>query len=179
MRERALHQLDKSVNGFTVAALLVCVLSPLSGWQESDPRDFQVSFKRRYGRSHFSSCRLDMVVHSGKANASLRCIYSGVEGKGRPISPLTADETLISAEATRLIGLVARSALYDGEHVGLDATAIDGHFETLEVRRSGRTVVLVTSGNPSFTQNASRKELLSVLMSIEQRLLNRAKTQTK
>jgi len=51
-------------------------------------------------------------------------------------------------------------------------------FETLRVTNSARqTIVLVTSGNPSFTEGA-RKELLDALKEIEARMLKTSRGTT-
>lgn len=158
-----------------VAAMLVGLWSPVSVWQVQEVRDFQLSLIRQYGRFHFSQCRLHVGTYGGNGTASLVCDYAGVDGKGRPIAPLMAREELIPAETKQLADLVNRSALYDGNHVGSDSTSGDGIFETLKFQGDRGTVVLVTSGNPSFAQNADRKELLSLLTTIEKRLTDRGK----
>jgi hypothetical protein len=51
-------------------------------------------------------------------------------------------------------------------HVGTDSTATDGLFETLRVTEPGRrTVVLVSSGNDSFTIG-SRRDLIRLLYAV-------------
>ena len=62
--------------------------------------------------------------------------------------------------------------VYDGGHVGQDASASDGPFETLKMNSSRGAVLLVTSGNPTFVQNPARRELLAQLRAIRKRLVD-------
>jgi hypothetical protein len=158
-----------------LAALLVGSGIPLSSSQQGTG-DFQLSLIRDYGRALYLECRLDIVMFAAKGQAWLRCSYAGKDGRGRSIPPLTAHEEMAPAEAKQLGDLVKQSALYEsGEHVGTDNTPSDGIFEVLKLRASTRTVVVVTSGNPSFAQKPARKELLSLLTRIEKRLADRGK----
>jgi hypothetical protein len=44
---------------------------------------------------------------------------------------------------------------------------------------SGRTAILVVSGNPSFHREGDRNSLLKFLLELEKELLERAKSQAK
>jgi len=155
-----------------VCSLVSLFANAISGKQQSS-ENFQLSLIREYGRSHFQQCRLDLVAYEGRVTASLQCSYSGRDGQGQPIAPLTAREELSSADSKQLTDLVQRSTLYEGGHIGTDTTPSDGVFETIKMRANGKTVALVTSGNPSFIQDSGRSQLLSLLKDIEKRLADR------
>jgi hypothetical protein len=89
---------------------------PAFAGQPQSSGDFQLSLIRDSGKS--GQCRVNLVTYRGSGSASLGCNYPGTDGCGRLIPPLTAREELSSAEVTRLTGLVQRSALYEGGHVG-------------------------------------------------------------
>ena len=145
-----------------------------SGWQrQQNANNFTLALNREYGRALFSSCRLSIVSYEGAGRAFLRCSYLGRDSKGTSIPPLTAEDALTAVEIKKVIDLVKRSNLYDGESIGEDATSTDGIFETLTLSKDRRTTVLVTSGNPSFLEFHPRRELLSELALIEQRLMNK------
>jgi len=135
-----------------------------------------LSLSRHYGRAVFSECRLDVVVYGSRGNASLWCDSTSVDSKGRPIIPdLNADEELTSDETKHLTATLSSARLFDGGHIGTDGRAGDGIFETLKLLNGGKTVVLVTSGNPTFDIQGPRKQLLSMLNDIEKRLREKAR----
>jgi hypothetical protein len=137
------------------------------------PSQFQLSLVREYGRAVFTHCHLDVVVLENKGSAQLSCDRTSAPAG---VQPLFAREELASAETLRLAGLVAAAALYQrGGHIGTDTTPGDGEFETLKITSQPGTVVVVTSGNPTFTTDSSRKELLSQLRILEKRLSSRVR----
>jgi hypothetical protein len=74
-------------------------------------------------------------------------------------------------ETQTLSDLVLRSNFFEGaQGTGKDQRPVDGVFETLEVRSGSTVVVVVTSGNLRFEEDGSRKQLLDLIKSIEQRL---------
>jgi hypothetical protein len=151
---------------------------PPTPFRDTAIANFVLSLAREYGRAVFSQCRLDVAVYEGAGRASLFCVSPGSDGKGRPVPPLTSSQELTRADAQQLTVLVQRSRLFDGEYAGSDMTPSDGIFETLKVRAGATTAVVVTSGNPSFTSQSSRRELLALLTSLERVLLERARTES-
>ncbi|MBI4468887.1 MAG: hypothetical protein HY650_06145 [Acidobacteria bacterium] len=154
----------------TAAYLLVSLWPQASCAHHRESSDFQLALTREYGRSTFSQCRLGVVAFEGRVTAQLNCTYAAFDGRGQSIPPLAAREELPAVDSKRLIDLVQRAALYHGEHIGTDGTPVDGVFETIKLTTTKRTVVLVTSGNPSFTRGSVRRELLSELTAMEERL---------
>ena len=91
-------------------------------------------------------------------------------GRGRPIPDLNARQELTSDETKHLTGVVRSARLFDAGHIGTDGRPGDGIFATLQLVKDGQTVVLVTSGNPTFDKDGPRKQLLSMLNAFEKRL---------
>jgi hypothetical protein len=152
--------------------LLMAFAQPLS-LPASD--NIMLSLSRVYGRYLFRQCRLDIVVYESRGTANLWCdVRPSLDGKGRP--DLNARQELPSDEAKRLTATVRGARLFEGGHVGVDGTGSDDIFETLKVQSQdgGGTVVLVTSGNPTFDREGARKQLLSMLKDIEARLRQKA-----
>jgi hypothetical protein len=137
--------------------------------------NFILSFSRNYGRSVFSQCRLDIVVYESRGGASLWCDSTASDSKGRPVPDVNARQELTADDTKRLTATLRSARLFEGGHVGTDSRAGDGIFETLKLTLDGRTVVLVTSGNPAFDTPGARKQLLSMLNDIEKRLRENAR----
>ena len=148
---------------------LLAVVMPL-GLVSATTDNVMLSFSRHYGRAVFSQCRLDVVVYESLGSAALWCDRPGSDGKGRPIPDLNARQELTSDETKHLTATVGNARLFDGGHIGTDGRPADGIFETLQLVKDGQTVVLVTSGNPTFDKDGPRKQLLSMLNDIEKRL---------
>ena len=130
---------------------------------------FVLVLTREYGRASFRECRLSV----NQAMAVLSCTHGEAAGVVPP--PMGIEEKLGTNEADGIRRLVGAADLYERGGTGVDWTSADGVFETLRVTNSaGQTIVLVTSGNPSFTDGA-RKQLLDALKEIEARLLNRVR----
>jgi len=74
-------------------------------------------------------------------------------------------------------GLTATCAAPACSTVATSKGTIDAEivFETLQLLRDGQTVVLVTSGNPTFDTEGPRKQLLSALNAIQNRLREKAR----
>jgi hypothetical protein len=157
----------------TLGILLLCVLFSQSvfGTTQDPVGNFQLSLSREYGRARFRECRLNIVMFERRAIAELRCTHLARTAKGEELPPLNAREDLSAQAAKQLAELVDASALYDGGHVGQDTTSVDGVFEVLKVNSARGAVTLVTSGNPTFTRDKSRQALLSLLTTLEKRLL--------
>jgi len=79
-------------------------------------------------------------------------------------------------DATRLRQLAEAADLYGPNNIGEDLTPTDGAFDTLRFRpvAGGRAVVLVTSGNRSFEDQPTRRELLEYLNRIKSDLREKA-----
>ncbi len=155
--------------------LCVVVLQTIFVIAQEAVGNFQLALARQYGRHGFRECRLDIVVFEGNGAAELHCALNSRNAKGEEPPPLKAREELTTSAAKQLSELVQASALYDGGHVGRDTTPVDGHLEVLKFNSARGTVMLVTSGNPTFARDESRRALLSVLTELEKRLLARAR----
>ena len=70
---------------------------------------------------------------------------------------------LKAREAKRVFKLAESAKLFGGGYVGIDASAVDGAFTALTYSDKEGTAVLVTSGNPSFDEPGSRRELVRML----------------
>lgn len=137
--------------------------------------NFILSHSRNYGRSVFSQCRVDVVVYESQGSVTLWCDSTALDSKGRPVPDLNARQELTSEETKRLTATVRSARLFDGGHIGTDSRAADGIFETLQLLKDRQTVVLVTSGNPTFDSDGPRKQLLSMLNDFEKRLRAKAR----
>lgn len=134
-----------------------------------------LTLSQTYGRAVFRQCRLDVVISESRGVASLWCdTGASLDGKGRRIPDVNARQELASEETKRLIAGVRGARLFEGGHIGADGEPSDGVFETLKVVKDGQAVVLVTSYNPTFERDGPRKQVLSILNDIEQRLLRKA-----
>ena len=128
-----------------------------------------MSLIREYGCAAYRECRMHVVAYDGRVVTELHCTYSGNDGRGRRIPPLYARYEHPLDAGKQLMGLVEQSRLYDGGHIGGDATASDGIFEVLKLVSDRGAVMVVTSQNPTF-QSGVRKELLAALTTLEKRL---------
>ena len=153
---------------FILAVVLISIAEP----SRAQPTSVQLSLKREYGRGLFSECRLDVAIVEGKGRSGVVC--SGGAAPERP-GTVSRDRPLTAGEVSEILKLSRASDFFAGGHVGTDSTAVDGLFETLKVMESGRTAVLVSSGNDTFT-SGSRRELIRMLHSILNEL-QRAATQ--
>jgi hypothetical protein len=122
----------------------------------------QLILTRKYGYAGYQECRIDINVTRG--SVALNCLSNN-----RP--PLNVEKALSTMETQTLSDLVLRSNFFEGaQGTGKDQRPVDGVFETLEVRSGSTVVVVVTSGNLRFEEDGSRKQLLDLIKSIEQRL---------
>ena len=118
----------------------------------------------RGGLTAYSECSLTVDYnHAARASGRIeqRCrLHSSLGGRD-----LVAERTLSSGEVERLAKLVVSSDLYGGGHVGnYESGPQDAPRAHLEVFRCcGRSdaVVLVLSGNPTFS-TGPRRELLDL-----------------
>lgn len=148
---------------------LVCALVPLLLCAQPADTNIQLSLQQQFGRALFKECRLELAVYEAAGSASVRCLRNVT-----PTSEVLAERKLTRDEIARLAALVPASNLLSGGHIGTDTTFRDGMFETLKVTGTKGTGVLVTSGNPSFTQGP-RRTLLDLLHGLLEELHKRAK----
>jgi hypothetical protein len=121
----------------------------------------RLSLHQQFGKAAFKDCRLDIVTFGGDGSAYLRCVRNAA-----PPREMSRRHKLTAEDVNLLFGLVRDGNLFAGEHIGIDGTASDGPpFETLRVSVAADTVILVTSGNRSFTTGA-RRELLDWLQAL-------------
>ena len=127
--------------------------------------NFALTLIREGVFSDMPNSQLEVTVFQGNGTASLS--YQRTDGSrisGR--AELTQDET------ARLVRLVREADLYGANHIGSEPKLQDVGFETLRLRdvEGGRMVVLVTTGNKAFDEDAIRHELIEVLRTVERRV---------
>jgi hypothetical protein len=155
----------------TVVTALLVMGEPAD--QNRAAPNVQLSLITEYGRALFRRCVLNVVLFQNQGAAELSCEYA--EGSKGRLAPLVARDNMAAGEVTRVGSLFQAARLYDGGHVGVDETPADGVLEMLKVRTTEGTVVLVASGNKTFTGDPPRRDLLALLKSFEQRLHASAK----
>jgi hypothetical protein len=120
-------------------------------------------------------CRLSVILASAPAVARLGCQYG--TGLVEPSPLLTAEETLVAVEGTRLLALARAADLFGGGHVGVGGGSNDAPFETLHVSGERNvSAILVVSGNPMFESEGPRRDLLEALLTIWGRLRAQGRT---
>jgi hypothetical protein len=144
---------------FILTVVLISIAEP--SWAQLT--NVNLSLKREYGRSLFRECQLDVMIAQSRGRSVLICSRtSSADASGS----VTRSRDLTASEAGDILKFAGASDLFGGSHVGSDSTAVDGLFETLRVTEPGRrTVVLVSSGNDSFTIG-SRRDLIRLLYSL-------------
>lgn len=153
------------------AFCLFIALSPTSVRAQSSDI-LQLSLKREFGRAEFRECTLDLAFGEAGGRAGLHCVRLFIRSQ-TPQHP-RHERTMTKEEANRLLRLAHDSDLLSGGHIGSDGTSADGVLETVTVTQSGRTAILVTSDNPTFT-TGSRRELLDLLSAIFDEMMKKAK----
>ena len=144
---------------FILTVALISIAQP--GWAQLT--NVNLSLKREYGRSLFRECQLDVVIAQTRGRANLVCSRTSSGDAG---GSATRGRDLTASEAGDILKFAGSADLFGGSHIGTDSTATDGLFETLRVTEPGkRTVVLVSSGNDSFTIG-SRRDLIRLLYSL-------------
>ena len=121
------------------------------------PSIFRMTLTREHGHWKYRTCSVDLLLSPETGRATFECNGThGRAGSKRDVS---------EGEAGNLRRLAQDANLYGGGTIGEDLTPADGVFETLRFRpgEGGRAVVLVTSGNRSFVDDAARRELLGLL----------------
>jgi hypothetical protein len=144
---------------FILTVVLISIAQP--SWAQLT--NVNLSLKREYARSLFRECQLDVVIAQTKGRANLVCSRTSSADAG---GSATRSRDLTANEVGDILKFAGSADLFNGGHVGMDSTATDGLFETLMVTEPGkRTVVLVSSGNDSFTIG-SRRDLIRLLYSL-------------
>ena len=147
-----------------VTFILTVVLISIPQLSRAQLTNVQLSLTREYGgRNLFRECQLDVTILDNKGRSALTCSRTaGADTSGS----VSRNRELTASEVGNILKLSGTSDLFTGGHVGTDSTSTDGLFETLRVTEPGRrTVVLVSSGNDSFTIG-NRRELIRLLYSI-------------
>jgi hypothetical protein len=143
------------------ALMVALLMASLPSWAQSNAA-IQLSLKREYGRAQFSECRLDVTILEGKGRSALSCSRTPAPDVPGNVSQ---NRALTASEVADILKLAQASDLFAGGHIGNDSTSVDGLFETLKVTQSGRTAVLVSSGNDSF-ESGGRRGLIRLLRSM-------------
>jgi hypothetical protein len=146
-----------------VTFILTVVLISIPQLSRAQLTNVQLSLTREYGgRNLFRECQLDVTILDNKGRSALTCSRTTADTPGS----VSRNRELTASEVGNILKLSGASDLFTGGHVGTDSTSTDGLFETLRVTEPGRrTVVLVSSGNDSFTIG-NRRELIRLLYSI-------------
>ena len=161
-----------------VAALLVAfgclsVLGQTRQAAESAPSVRLTLSRQTVWQGAYGWCTFSAEASGDSGGISFRCGGGGPFGTASP-GPGAKDvrrRSLSGSERATLWKLYQAAKLFDGGHIGADFSASDLPFEMLVVRPNGggktqEAVVLVTTGNPTFTSGA-RKALIDWLRSSE------------
>lgn len=143
-----------------ITLILTVVLISIAQPSWAQLTNVNLSLKRVYGDGpFFRECQLDVVIAQTRGRLSLECVRAGAS------SSVTRSRDLMASEVNDILKFAGASDLFGGGHIGTDATSVHGLFETLKVTQPPRTVVLVSSGNDSFTMG-SRRDLIRLLYSL-------------
>ncbi len=144
-----------------LTSIVTIVLISIAEPSRAQLTNVQLSLKREYGDGLlFRECQLDVVIAHSTGRLSLACLRAGASAS------VTRTRDLMASEVGDILKFSEAADLFGGGHIGTDATSVDGLLETLRVTEPGRrTVVLVSSGNDSFTIG-SRRDLIRLLYSL-------------
>ena len=121
---------------------------------------------QEFGRARYSSCRFTVFYNQPPLPQTDRIELSCTPLPYPRRDDVATRRDLSTEEVALVAKLAAASNLYAGGHVGdYGQTGSEGPWERLEVRRccgTGRSVVLITNGNPTFA-NGARRDLLTLL----------------
>ena len=114
----------------------------------------------------YARCGLEIGQYPDIASTRLECVpnMGGARLRGqRQLSP---------SESATIKTLVESSDFYGGGHTGFGPRGEDADFLTLFVRCCGRQdlIAIVVSGNRTFEQSGSRRELLEVFRKLREDL---------
>jgi len=151
----------------TTTCLICGALLSTAAYAAGQPvEQIALSLTREYGRAIYRDCRLDITIFEGQGRAGWQCTLNR-----EPPKSVRAERALTPQEVRAYSDLLRTVDLCGGGHMGIDGRAGDGVLETLTTRCSeGSVAILVTSGNPTFNTNESRRQLLDRLHSLEEEL---------
>jgi hypothetical protein len=149
-----------------ITYLVAPLLALTAAFAAQSVGEVTLTLTQQYARALYRDCRLDVTVFLGQGRIALHCALSS-----EPSKSLHADRTLTPDEVKAVSALVAASDLCGGGHTGRDERAGDGELETLQTNcLDGNVAVLVTSGNPTFTAQGARRQLIGRLYAMEDEL---------
>jgi hypothetical protein len=128
------------------------------------PETFSLSLRQEFGYAPMRYCTLEVAIYQ-PSRVALECLHqNGVVTR--------AGRDLRAEESEQIFKFASGADLFQGGHSGEDLTPGDGTLETLKVRaaETARAVVLITSHNATFEDNAARRELLRLLKAFEDEL---------
>ena len=137
------------------------------------PEAFSLSLTQEFGYAPMRYCTLEVAIYQPFPRVALECLHqNGVVTR--------AGRDLRAEESEQMFKFASGADLFQGGHSGEDLTPGDGTLETLKVRagETGRAVVLITSYNATFEDNAARRELLRLLKAFEDELSKQLKRST-
>ena len=137
------------------------------------PEAFSLSLTQEFGYAPMRYCTLEVAIYQPVPRVALECLHqNGVVTR--------AGRDLRAEESEQIFKFASGADLFQGGHSGEDLTPGDGTLETLKVRagETGRAVVLITSYNATFEDNAARRELLRLLKAFEDELSKQLKRST-
>lgn len=125
-------------------------------------------------QGRYGWCTFMAEVDQDRGGVSHRCGGAGPFGTAPPgpAGGTARQRALTAAERITLRQMYEAAKLLEGGHVGADLSHADLPFEILIVRSSESAVVLVTTGNPSFS-NGPRRVLVEWLRNTRATLLKR------
>jgi hypothetical protein len=88
-----------------------------------------------------------------------------------PFWRFTPTESVAVSEndARRITSILEDPSFWKGSTVGTDTRSAGGKFQWLEIRAGFERALIVTSGNPSFTEPGVRRDLISLLSTLKAR----------
>ena len=134
------------------------------------PEAFSLSLTQEFGYAPMRCCTLEVAIYKPFPRVALECLHqNGVVTR--------AGRDLRAEESEQIFKFASGADLFQGGHSGEDLTPGDGTLETLKARagETGRAVVLITSYNATFEDNAARRELLRLLKAFEDELSKQLK----
>jgi hypothetical protein len=145
-------------------------------WREQYLNGGILSLDQKFGRALFTRCQLAVVYFQPHMKDTDRLELSCTPNVHPRVDDVMRTRLLTPAESETVARLANAADLYGGGHIGNYSVAgSDGPSERLEVHRCCRRteqVILITTGNPTFSIGA-RRELLTLLNTWRQTLFDR------
>lgn len=130
--------------------------------QAADVR-LTLSFQTVWG-GDYNWCTTSAEIVHGRGGISYRCGGAGPFGTASPAPGARVwRRTLDDSETATLHKLYEAAHLFEGGHIGADYSGSDLPFYILIVR-SDQAVVLVATGNPTFSRGSPRGALFDWLL---------------